>query len=629
MISRSCFSLAIAFSCTFAVAEDLEFKALRAAADRVSESVVQIETVGTANSAGEISIGAPISGTVVDDEGHIITSLWGLQKTPASILVVLPDGKRLPAQLVARDYSREIVLLKVKSPEGLKPISIQRSGELTIGQWAVAVGRGITPKSASISIGIVSAQARMYGRAVQIDARVSPPFYGGPVVDIRGEVIGISVPLKPSNGPASDKTGWYDSGIAFVIPGNAIASRLEKLRGGEDIRAGLAGIVPAGKMPFLRDVKVSAVRALSPAKRAGMKVDDQIIGIDGKPVRYLVDVKQLLGNRDAGESITVRIKRGEEELDLGIDLVGEIDPFAPKVLGVLPKMEDDKIVVSHVFKDSPAEKAGILKGDVIQKLGQQEIADVDQLRLRIGTQPKGEKIALTVQRGDESKDIDCDLADVSEDVPEDVPQLENPIEANKFEVEERSLADSPNKAVLLKPEGDLELGLLVLLARPGAESLEKLVDPWRGVAAKHGLAVLAIAASEEKRWKPAESDVVLRMIQQVENSLQINKQQVVTTGYGAGAEMALMLAFRERETVRGAAVSSGLRVGGFSLQENDPSFPTQILVAGGKNVPMWGRVISARGFPILRAASESKKPIEEDESVRKEIARWVKSMERI
>ena len=114
---------------------------------------------------------------------------------PASILVTTPQGKRAAAKIVARDRARMLTLLKINADEKLALPEIAPRGELQVGQYAIAVGRTLDAKTPNLSVGVLSALQRAYGRAVQTDAKVSPANYGGPLVDIRGRVMGVLTPL--------------------------------------------------------------------------------------------------------------------------------------------------------------------------------------------------------------------------------------------------------------------------------------------------------------------------------------------------------------------------------------------------------------------------------------------------
>ncbi len=111
-----------------------------------------------------------------------------------------------------------LVLLKVAADEALPvPTWVPRQ-ELAVGQWTIAVGRTYPGSFPNVSVGILSAINRVWGKAVQTDAKVSPSNYGGPLIDIRGRVIGVLVPLSPQQEGEFAGAEWYDSGIGFAVP---------------------------------------------------------------------------------------------------------------------------------------------------------------------------------------------------------------------------------------------------------------------------------------------------------------------------------------------------------------------------------------------------------------------------
>ncbi|MGN6134508.1 MAG: S1C family serine protease, partial [Aureliella sp.] len=169
-----------------------EQAAFASAAAAVSPSVVQIETFGGLERVGkELISDGPTTGTIVGKEGWIISSMYSFRQQPASILVSLSDGSRLPAKIVARDTSRELVLLKIDAKTELPEPTACPIDQLSVGQWAIGLGRTFDREAVSQSVGILSALGRAYGKAVQTDAKVSPVNYGGPLVDLQGRVIGI------------------------------------------------------------------------------------------------------------------------------------------------------------------------------------------------------------------------------------------------------------------------------------------------------------------------------------------------------------------------------------------------------------------------------------------------------
>ena len=198
--------------------EALEEQAYREAAAIAAPSIVRIETVGGLDVVnGLLTPSGPTTGVIVDADGWIITSSFNFASQPASILVTLPDGQHFPADVVANDYSSRLTLLKIEA-DGLQPIRQAAADDVQVGQWAIALGRTYDQPFPNLSVGIVSAIGRMWGRATQTDAKVSPTNYGGPLVNVQGEAIGILVPLDPQKSDETAGVEWYDSGIGFAIP---------------------------------------------------------------------------------------------------------------------------------------------------------------------------------------------------------------------------------------------------------------------------------------------------------------------------------------------------------------------------------------------------------------------------
>lgn len=160
-------TLAASLRCMAAQDEDiaaLEEQSMTAAVARVAPSVVRIETVGGMDRIGEVLLGdGPTTGLIVDSDGFIISSAFNFLGKPSSILVTLPSGKRTPAEVVARDHSRMLVLLKVSSDEPLPVPEAVPLQEIQVGQWSLAVGRALDAQRPNMSVGIISAQGPRLG----------------------------------------------------------------------------------------------------------------------------------------------------------------------------------------------------------------------------------------------------------------------------------------------------------------------------------------------------------------------------------------------------------------------------------------------------------------------------------
>lgn len=317
----------------------LTAKAFRAAAATVRPSVVRIETYGgvfdpepsapqppgpggrpaprprrprAAARPGE----GPTTGLIVSPDGLILTSTFAFVREPPIITVALADGSRHVARLLGRDETRRLCLLKIDGAGDLPvPASVPRE-RLRVGQWAVAVGVGYGAAQPAVSAGIVSAVHRIFGRAVQTDANLSPANYGGPLVDIDGRVIGLCVPLSPM--PRAGGGGgmrWYDSGIGFAVPLADLGPVIDRMAAGEVIRPGRLGVRVVPVEDGL-GARIEEVIEDTPAAGAGLAKDDILAAVDGEAVRDVLHLRLLVGRHVAGDEITLTVRRGEEELEV-------------------------------------------------------------------------------------------------------------------------------------------------------------------------------------------------------------------------------------------------------------------------------------------------------------------------
>jgi len=287
-----------------------EQAAILGALQRIQPSVVRIETVGRASAGARTALAGGVgTGVVVSPDGLIVASVFHFLNRPQSILVRLASGERVSAQLVGRDYNRMLALLKVPSnrplsvPEGVPPDDVQ------VGMWTIAVGWTWDDVRPHAAVGILSAKNRIWGKAIQTDAAVSPHNYGGPLIDLWGRILGVLVPFSPDGRDPLAGVEWYDSGIGFAVPWDQVLQSVERLREGEDLFAAALGIGFGEGNPILAPPIVGTVAANSAAARAGLLAGDRIVAVDRKLVERLSELWQLLAQRYAGQEVTLTIER--------------------------------------------------------------------------------------------------------------------------------------------------------------------------------------------------------------------------------------------------------------------------------------------------------------------------------
>ncbi len=305
----------------------LEADAFAAAVERVSPSVVRIETVGGLERRGRMLLSeGPTTGLVVAADGYIVSSAFNFLSQPTSILVRLADGARKPARLVASDSSRMIVLLKIEVAQPLPVCEIAPQAQMRVGQWAIAVGRAFDASRPSMAVGILSALDRIWGKAIQTDAAVSPNNYGGPLIDIHGRVLGVLVPLSPESADEMAGVEWYDSGVGFAVPAEHIQQILPRLKKGENLRPGIAGIGLKGPNLITGAPIIVACRAKSPAAAAGIKVGDRVVEIDGRKIQRAAQIREAIARHYAGETMQVVVLRNQKRQTCEIKLAGSLGP---------------------------------------------------------------------------------------------------------------------------------------------------------------------------------------------------------------------------------------------------------------------------------------------------------------
>lgn len=607
-------------------------QAVRRSAEHVLPSVVCIEVIGVAEVAGgrnqtsEVSQNAPSCGIIVDAKGYIIASDIIVRRPSASILVVLPDETRLAAKIVARDHHRGLVMLRVQTDATLVPIQLPENADTAVGSTVVAVGRYGSDQSPMVSSGILSATGRLEGTMLQSDARVSPSFYGGPLVDLYGKAIGVVVPAVATGG-APDDTSWYDSGIAFAVPTPVLKNKIKNLLAGQDIHKGLIGIVPKGKDPYADNTELAAVRNRSPAEKAGIKPGDSVVSVAGVPVRMFQQIKQALGPHDAGDEIEIGLRRDGELRTVKVTLAKSIPPLQPQRLGVWlsevageTDSDDDqsRVLVQAIVPDTAAD-GKLVAGDVITKIDQTEIRDLATISRLMITAVPGDELSISVQRGDDAVDIQLTPTPIAG------PKLQKTIDAwadhpleNKWDVQKLRLPDVPNLAayVASKPDqvtADDGIAMLVLLLPPEQRDPEKVLESWRDVAGRFGVVVCAICSEDAKRWQQKEIDVVSRMATLMTQRVAISVAAVAAPGAikdvdaSAADSMVIAIALSDRKNFAGIAVSKNTKPPAVRLRENEPDRALEILVPIDSidDGPTWLAPLAAAGYPITLGGENS------------------------
>ncbi len=365
------------------------------------------------------------SGFILDHSGLILTNNHVVENAE-EIIVQTSGDKDYKAKVVGRDPKTDLAVIKIEPEEGedLKPVVLGNSDELRVGDWIFAVGNPFG-LSNTVTAGIVSAKGRYIGQGsyddfIQTDAAINPGNSGGPLVNLKGEVVGINSAIFSRSGG--------NIGIGFAIPINIAKELLPQLQEKGKVTRGWLGvyiqrvtpeIAESLKLDKAHGALVADVMADTPAAEAGVQVGDVIVEFDGHPVKESTDLPLIVARTPIGKkadvklirngkSQTVSVKIGElkdEEVqvsggatsDLGLE-VQNLTPEIAESLGIDPKTKG--VVVAGVDSGSPADEAGLQRGDVVLEVNRQSVENEGAYKKALKTVEKGKTALLLVRRGD-------------------------------------------------------------------------------------------------------------------------------------------------------------------------------------------------------------------------------------
>ncbi len=621
--------------------EALEEQAFKEAAAVVAPSVVRIETVGGLDQLSPgLTAGGTTSGVIVTADGYIVSSAFHFASKPSSILVTLADTRRFPARLIATDRQRMITLMKIDA-DGLPVPKVSPRDGFKVGQWSLALGRTFDSDVPSISIGIVSAVNRIWGKAVQTDAKVSPVNYGGPLVDVQGRVMGVLVPLSPQSTGETAGVEWYDSGIGFAVPLEDTLAVLDRMKAGDDLLPGLFGVTFQGRDNAGSAPVLDRVRFASPAEKAGLKKGDRIVAVDGRPVQFVAELRSILGRKYAGDEIAFTAQRGEQKLDVKLTLVEKIPPFEPAYFGILPQRSGEGAMVRIVLPDSPAERAGLKPKDQITAWNNEPVTTAKELGERVSRQRPGESASVTVVRDGKPETLTVKLTGHPETVPtqlsSDVVATEAPAgEAVKTGRLSETLEGHDRKYWMYVPESyrkDRPAGLMVFL-HPGADSMESAVlRAWKPECERRGVIVVAPQCDRPAGWSPNDLEFVQDCVAKVKETYTIAADRVFVHSIDNAVPFAAVYTFRNKAMIRGAALTGAALRG--NAPENDPDERLQFHLSASladkqaAAIKATADMLKKARFPTVYTtfaqATEGYLP----DLMVEEVARWADALDRI
>lgn len=374
------------------------------------------------------------SGFIIDSSGYVITNNHVIQDSD-EITVILQDNTRLPATLVGRDTKTDLAVLKI-DPGAIKlPIvNFGDSDASRVGDWVVAIGNPFG-LGGTVTAGIISARGRdinagPYDDFLQTDASINRGNSGGPMFNLDGKVIGINTAIySPSGGSI---------GIGFAIPSTTAKPVINQLIKFGEVKRGWLGVHIQGVTEEIAETLgleeapgalVISVMKDGPAEKSGIETGDVVLEFNGREVKDVRDLSRIVAETRVGLLVEVvlwrdnqrkslkvivgELSKGEEKLAAATEEPAEqtiptIDTLGLTLSKLTPRLreqfslkaETKGVVVTAVATDGPAAKKGILPGNVIVEVSQEEVSTIADVISMIKTaRDAGRKSVLLLLEG--------------------------------------------------------------------------------------------------------------------------------------------------------------------------------------------------------------------------------------
>ncbi len=344
------------------------------------------------------------SGVIVSAEGVVLTNNH-VVKDASEIRVRLSDGRELPARILGTDPKSDLAVIKLQGQAGkLQPLPFATSSKLRLGEVVLAIGDPFGVGQ-TVTMGIVSAVGRGnmgivdYEDFIQTDAAINPGNSGGALVNMQAELVGINTAIL-------SRSGGYQ-GIGFAIPSDMARPIMQSLLKDGRVVRGWMGVAiqdlteevaRALSLGVTRGVLVTGVNPESPAEKAGLRREDVITQIDGKPVESSARLRTLVASAGAAATVKLAVTRGGKPLEVTVKLTASpeeavarfergqgalggitLEPLGDEVrrrLG-LPQRASGAVVKS-IDPGSPGHGAGLAEGDVILEINRQPVLNPAQ-----------------------------------------------------------------------------------------------------------------------------------------------------------------------------------------------------------------------------------------------------------
>jgi S1-C subfamily serine protease len=352
------------------------------------------------------------SGVVIDEAGYLLTNDHVVRRADKIAVKFCAGTNLYSATVVASDPKSDVALLKLNAQPGekFKAIQLAHEDDLLLGETVLALGNPFG-LGGSVSRGILSSKSRIVPKEgepldipnwLQTDAPINLGNSGGPLVNLRGELIGINVAVL------NEVEGQRAQGIGFAIPIRRVLEALSDIFPTEFVKAYWFGArVKVGTTPLV----ITSVQAQSPAGQAGLKVGDAILQVNGKPPRSFIDFTDLLA-ADAGSEVSLAIRRGTARKDILVRLVPQksvfnagmirdklglnLEELTPQLAARYGVGASDAFLITGVQGDSLAAGAGLQPGILVTALDGQLPADLSAAAKLLYAKKQGDRVQLGI-----------------------------------------------------------------------------------------------------------------------------------------------------------------------------------------------------------------------------------------
>ncbi len=368
------------------------------------------------------------SGFIVSPDGYVLTNAHVVEGAD-EVVVTLTDKREFKAKIIGSDRRTDVAVVKIEG-SNLPRLTMGDSSKLRVGEWVIAIGSPFGLDN-TVTAGIVSANSRDTGDylpLIQTDVAVNPGNSGGPLINMRGEVVGI-------NSQIYSRSGGY-MGISFAVPIDEAIRVSEQLKTTGRVVRGRIGVqigevtkdvAESLGLPRAQGALVARVETGSPAEKAGVEAGDIITHFNAVVIEKSGDLPRLVGNTKPGSHATLSVWRKGAKRDLAVTIAEmEAESAVAKKEEKKPKQEQTVNVLGLAVSDlsdaqkrelkldggvlieladGPAGRAGLQPGDVIVRLNNTDIQDAKQFNGLVAKLDMKKNALLLVRRGESSQFI--------------------------------------------------------------------------------------------------------------------------------------------------------------------------------------------------------------------------------